>query len=136
MMSCRNWDKLSVYFSIFEWANWPKHQLCQICKCQMASCCIKSSISSHSKPHTMTCTRLLKCFVLHHSVIKTKHLRNLVWCLEFLEILGLTVNFSIQVLKSKHFVCLTFWDISCDSRAKIYLSIDKMWAHIASESYC
>ena len=28
-----NWDKLSVYFSIFEWS---KHQFCQIAKCQMA----------------------------------------------------------------------------------------------------
>ena len=26
---------LSVYFSIFEWQNWPKHQFCQIVKCQM-----------------------------------------------------------------------------------------------------
>ena len=24
----RKWDKLSVYFSIFEWWNWPKHQFC------------------------------------------------------------------------------------------------------------
>ena len=31
-----NWDKLSVHFSIFEWWNWPKHQFCQIAKCQMS----------------------------------------------------------------------------------------------------
>ena len=34
----------------------------------------KPSISTRSKP----CTRLLKCFVLQHNVIKTKHLRSLV----------------------------------------------------------
>ena len=30
-----NWDKLSVYFSIFEWWSWSKHQFCQIAKCQL-----------------------------------------------------------------------------------------------------
>ena len=25
-----NWEKLSVYFSIFEWKNWSKHQFCRI----------------------------------------------------------------------------------------------------------
>ena len=39
---------------------------------------VKPSISSHSKPRTMACTRLLICFVLQLSVIKTKHLRSLV----------------------------------------------------------
>ena len=34
-------------------------------------------LSSHSKPGTMALTRLLKYFVLQHSVIKTKHLRSL-----------------------------------------------------------
>ena len=32
----RNWDKLSVYFSVFEWWHWPKHQFCHITKYQMA----------------------------------------------------------------------------------------------------
>ena len=36
---------------------------------------LKPSSSSHSKPHTRSCTRHLKCFVLEHSVFKTKHLR-------------------------------------------------------------
>ena len=31
-----NCDKLSGYFSIFEWQNWPKHWFCQTVKCQMA----------------------------------------------------------------------------------------------------
>ena len=31
-----NCNKLSVSFSIFEWWNWLKYQLCQIAKCQMA----------------------------------------------------------------------------------------------------
>ena len=39
---------------------------------------VKPSISSHSKPCMMACTRLLKYFVLQHSVIKTKHLRSLI----------------------------------------------------------
>jgi hypothetical protein len=38
----------------------------------------KPSISSHSKPCTRSHTRCLKCFVLEHSVFKTKHLRCLV----------------------------------------------------------
>ena len=38
------------------------------------------------------------------------------------------VFWSILSLKSKHLVCLSFWDISRDSRAKIYHSMDKMWA--------
>ena len=50
---------------------------------------LKPSISSHSKPHTMARARLLKCFVLQPSVIKTKHLRRLVQGFEWLEILGL-----------------------------------------------
>ena len=44
--------------------------------------------------HTMVCTRLLKCFVLKHSVLKTKHLRSLVRGVvqgfEWVEILGLS----------------------------------------------
>ena len=34
---------------------------------------VKPSISTHSKPCTMSRTRLLKYFVLQHSVTKTKH---------------------------------------------------------------
>ena len=34
----------------------------------------KPSISTHSKPRTLPRTRLLKCFGLQHSTIKTKHL--------------------------------------------------------------
>ena len=44
---------------------------------------LKPSISTHSKPRT----RVLKCFVLHPSVIKTKHLRSLVQGFESVEIL-------------------------------------------------
>ena len=40
---------------------------------------LKPCISSHSNPHMIARTRLLKCFVLQHIVIRTKHLRNLVW---------------------------------------------------------
>ena len=29
-------------------------------------------------------------------------------------------KFSLQILKSKHLVSLCFWDISCNSRAKIF----------------
>ena len=39
---------------------------------------LKPSISNDLKPHTIPRMRLLKCFVLQHSVIKTKHLRSLV----------------------------------------------------------
>ena len=39
---------------------------------------LKSSISSHSKPRMMGCTRFLNCFVLQHCVIKTKHSRSLI----------------------------------------------------------
>ena len=39
---------------------------------------VKPSISSHSKPCTTPCTRLLKRFVLITLCCKTKHLRSLV----------------------------------------------------------
>ena len=40
----------------------------------------------------------------------------------------ISVKFSLQVLKSNHLNCLRVWNISCDSRAKIYLSMKKIWA--------
>ena len=33
---------------------------------------VKSNISSHSKPRTKSCTRLVKCFVLQHSLYRLK----------------------------------------------------------------
>ena len=39
---------------------------------------LKPSISTHSKPSTMPCTRLLKCFVFITLCCKTKYLRSLV----------------------------------------------------------
>ena len=39
---------------------------------------LKPSISSYSKSRTMACTRLLKYFVLQHSLMKTKHCKSLV----------------------------------------------------------
>ena len=42
-------------------------------------------------------------------------------------VFGITVNLSLQILKNKHLVCLNFWDVSSDSRAKIYLSMENMW---------
>ena len=50
---------------------------------------LKPSISSHSKSRVRHHTRHLRCFVLEHSVFKTKHLRRLVQGFEWLEILGL-----------------------------------------------
>ena len=47
---------------------------------------LKPSISSHSKSRT----RRLRCFVLEHTVFKTKHLRSLIRGFELLEILGFT----------------------------------------------
>ena len=63
---------------------------------------VKPSISIQSKPCTMTCTRLLKCFVLNTPCSKTKHLRSLVrWLVrgfDWLEILGLRLieNHTLQ----------------------------------------
>ena len=55
----------------------------------------KPSISTHSKPRTMPCTRLLKCFVMIALCCKTKPLRSLVEGIvrgfEWVEILGFTV---------------------------------------------
>ena len=69
--------------------------LCKVSK-------VKPSISTHSKPCTMPRMRLLKCFVLQHSVIKTKHLRSLVRGVlqgfEWLEILGFFVTNSVHHL--------------------------------------
>ena len=39
---------------------------------------LKPSVSTHLKSHLMPSSRLLKCFVLQHNVMKTKHLRSLV----------------------------------------------------------
>ena len=56
---------------------------------------VKPSISTHSKSRTMPHTRLLKCFGLQHSVIKTEHLRSVVrggiQGFERLKILGLSI---------------------------------------------
>ena len=66
---------------------------------------IKPSISSQSKPCTMTCIRLLKCFVLNTLFSKTKHLRSLVQVIvrgfDWPEILGLS-NFKILVAFSEY----------------------------------
>ena len=64
---------------------------------------LKPSISTHSKHRTMLGMRLLKCFVLQHSVIKTKHLRSLIRGVvrgfEWVEILGLRHHIKSQPLK-------------------------------------
>jgi hypothetical protein len=39
---------------------------------------LKPGISTNSKQRRRPRTRLLKCFVLQHNVIKTKHLRSLI----------------------------------------------------------
>ena len=56
---------------------------------------LKPSISTHSKPRM----RLLKCFVLQHSVIKAKHLRSLVQGVvrgfKWVEILGLSMRLAL-----------------------------------------
>ena len=42
------------------------------------------------------------------------------------EVFGVTVNFSLQILKSKHLVFLSFWDISRDPEFRISNSVQKM----------
>ena len=37
------------------------------------------------------------------------------------------VNLIIQKWKSKHLVCLSFWDMSCDPEFTILISVQKMW---------
>ena len=72
---------------------------------------LKPNISSHSKPHTRSHTRHLKCFVLNTLCYKRKHLKQIVQDLlrgsEWLEILGLTRDLSqaqkkINVVTSWH----------------------------------
>ena len=41
---------------------------------------------------------------------------------------GIIVNFSLQILKSIHLVCLSFWDLSRDPGFRIFISVEKMWA--------
>ena len=53
----------------------------------------KPSISTHSKRSTRHRTRGLRCFVLEHSVLKTKHLRRLIRAFEWLEILSFSEIF-------------------------------------------
>ena len=60
--------------------------------CKIAPKSLKLNISSHSKPRTMSRTRLLKCFVLIALCCETKHMRSLIGGtlqgLEWLKILG------------------------------------------------
>ena len=44
-----------------------------------------------------------------------------------MDFFGIILNFRIEILKSKHLVCLSFWDISRDSGFRIYISMEKMW---------
>ena len=66
---------------------------------------VKPSISTHSKPRT----RLLKCFVLQHNVIKTKHLRSLIRgvirVFEWVEILGYSFNSCAFLTDIFKFLC-------------------------------
>ena len=72
--------------------------------------------------------RQTKCLLFNFWTIKLTITPILLNCQVPNGFFGITVNFSLQILKSKHLVCLSFWDISHDWRAKIYLSMKKMWA--------
>ena len=48
--------------------------------------------------------------------------------------IGVLVNLIIQKLKSKHLVCLSFWDMSCDPEFRILISVQKMWPYGSSKS--
>ena len=41
-----NWNKPSVYFSIFQLWNWPKHPFCQISLCQIVFFCTAQKLKS------------------------------------------------------------------------------------------
>ena len=41
---------------------------------------------------------------------------------------GIIVNFSLQILKSIHLVCLSFWDISIDPGFRIFILTHELWA--------
>ena len=43
---------------------------------------------------------------------------------------GIIVHFSLQILKSIHLVCLSFWDTSCDPEFRILISVQKMWPYV------
>ena len=76
---------------------------------------LRFSVFTHTKPCTTPRTRLLKRFVLKHSVIKTKHLKCLVQdtvhAMELLEILGFRFSVSSRY-KEVH-------DISRESPAAV-----------------
>ena len=49
--------------------------------------------------------------------------------------IGVLVNLIIQRWKSKHLVCLSFWDMSCDPEFTILISVQKRWPYINQEIY-
>ena len=63
-------------------------------------------------PHT----RLLRCFVLHHSVIKTKHLKSLVPGFKWVETLGWNLSFVLPLAHSIPF--WVFWSSTAEGRQK------------------
>ena len=70
-------EKCSVSNAL--WQIWCRKQKNELCTAWTYDKVIdeKRSNSTHSKPFTMARTRLLKCFVLQHSEVKTMHLRSL-----------------------------------------------------------
>ena len=90
-------EKCSVSNAL--WQIWCRKQKNELCTAWTYDKVIdeKRSNSTHSKPFTMARTRLLKCFVLQHSIIKTKNSRSLIRCrvqgFEWVEILELRPEF-------------------------------------------
>ena len=44
--------------------------------------------------------------------------------------IGVLVELIIQKWKSRHLVCLSSWDMSCDPEFRILISMQKMWPYI------
>ena len=83
---------------------------------------INCDFYTHSKPRVMPCTRLLKCFVLQHSIIKTKHLRSLVrglvWSFKWAKIMG----FKLSIMEG---IGCNFTSFCCMYIDKIFVLIPK-----------
>ena len=74
LLLCSN----SAKVSFVDYINFNIYLFLNLCLKSYGNHILKSSSSSHSKPPSRRHMMIHKCFVLNHSVFKTKHLRILV----------------------------------------------------------
>ena len=115
--------KVHLSFLHFCWGTWGKSKWC---KTRARNMCKIFSLVPSKNPVTRENWDKLS---VHFSIFEWWNLqlyqKTLFGTWQFGKI-GVLVNFIIQKLKSKHLACLNFGVTPCDSRAKIYISMEKM----------